>query len=408
MKTTSHTIPNPENRDEKDTEQVQEAMRQADIPINRRNSDSVKWHQPDDVLPMWVADTDFMAPPAVIEALQKRVAHGAFGYHYESPGLRPAVVAWVKSRYGWEVDPDWIIFPPDVMRGVNWVAQTVASPGQGILLQTPVYGPFFDVVRNGDFVMQDAPLIQDADGRYGLDMDALRTAVTPETRAFLLCNPQNPTGRVFHRSELETLAEFCLTHDITIISDEIHADLIYTESHHIPIASLSPEVARNTATFIAPSKTFNLAGLKAAVGIIPNAELRQQMQKSQHGLIARINVLGMTAMETAYRQGGPWLEGTMRYLQSNRDYLLDIIARDELPGVRMARPDGTFLAWLDFRATRWADAPARHILEEAKVLLNEGDWFGETGRGFARLNFGCPRSTLEEGVERIRAALFRK
>ncbi len=378
-----------------------------DTPVNRRHTDSVKWRYPDDVLPMWVADTDFMTLPAVIEALHKRVSHGVFGYHYESPTLRQTVVDWVAERYGWQIDPAWIIFPPDVMRGVNWTAQTVARPGDGILLQTPVYGPFFDVVRNGGFVMQDAPLVQDENGRYGLDMAAFEAALTPQTRAFLLCNPQNPTGRVFTRAELEALADFCLRHDITIIADEIHADLLYSESQHIPIASLSPEIARRTATFIAPSKTFNLAGLKSAVGVIPDESLRQRMEKSQRGLIARINVLGMTAMETAYREGGPWLEAQMRYLQSNRDHLLNFIAHRGLPGVRMARPDGTFLAWLDFRETPWADAPAQHLLEEAKVVMNDGAWFGDAGQGFARLNFGCPRSILDEGLSRIRQALLK-
>jgi len=246
-----------------------------DHPPNRRHTDSVKWHQPDDVLPLWVADTDFMAPPAVIEALQKRVAHGIFGYHYESPTLRQTVVEWVAARYDWEIEPDWLIFPPDVMRGVNWAAQTVAHAGEGILLQTPVYGPFFDVVRNGNFVQQDAPLLPDDKGEYGLDMAALEAAVTPQTRAFLLCNPQNPTGRVFTPTELEALASFCLRHDITILSDEIHADLVYSESRHIPIASLHPDIAQRTITFIAPSKTFNIAGLKASVAIIENDDLRK-------------------------------------------------------------------------------------------------------------------------------------
>lgn len=376
-------------------------------PVDRRHTDSVKWHQPDDVLPMWVADTDFIAPPAVIEALQARVAHGIFGYHYESPTLRQTVVEWVARRYGWKIEPDWLIFPPDVMRGMNWAAQTVACPGDGILLQTPVYGPFVDVLHNGDFVQQEAPLVQDEGGRYKLDMAALEAAVTSKTRALLLCNPQNPTGRVFTRAELEALASFCLHHDITILSDEIHADLVYSESHHIPIASLDPDIARHTITFIAPSKTFNLAGLKAAVGIVPNVDLRERMKQSERGLIARINVLGMVAMEAAYDEGGPWLDALRAYLQGNRDWLREIIASGALPGVRMACPDGTFLAWLDFRATPWADAPAKYILEEAKVLLNEGTWFGEPGQGFVRLNFGCPRATLEKGVARIRAAMAR-
>ena len=378
-----------------------------DTPINRRHTDSVKWRQPDDVLPMWVADTDFLAPPAVIEALRQRVEHGIFGYHYESPTLRQTVINWVAQRYGWDIEPDWIIFPPDVVRGMNWAAQAVAAPGDAVLLQSPVYGPFFEIPHNGGFLLQDAPLMPDASGRYGLDMDAMDRVVTPETRAFLLCNPQNPTGRVFTRTELETLADFCLAHDITVLADEIHADLIYSEAQHIPIASLNPDIAQQTITFIAPSKTFNVAGLKASVGIIPNPDLRDRMARASRGVIPPINLLGMIAMEAAYSEGGPWLDALLAYLQANRDYLMDAIAADYLPGVRMARPDGTFLAWLDFRDTPWADAPSKHILKEANVLLNEGSWFGETGAGFVRLNFGCPRSTLEEGLKRLREALLR-
>ena len=376
-----------------------------DTLINRRHTDSVKWRQPEDVLPMWVADTDFLAPPAVIAALRQRVDQGIFGYHYESPTLRQTVVEWVAKRYHWHIEPDWIIFPPDVVRGMNLAAQAVAEPGQGVLLQSPVYGPFFDIPRNGNFIMQDAPLQQNEDGRYELDMDKMAEVANSDTKAFLLCNPQNPTGRVFTKTELETLADFCLERGITILADEIHADLIYSEVQHIPIASLHPDIAHNTITFIAPSKTFNVAGLKASVGIIPNPELRDRLKQAQRGIVPPMNLLGMVAMEAAYGQGEEWLDELLAYLQANRDFLLDFIAHDGLPGVRMARPEGTFLAWLDFRSTPWADAPAKHIHEKAKVLLNEGAWFGEEGRGFARLNFGCPRVTLEEGLERIQRAL---
>ncbi len=377
-----------------------------DTPIDRHHTQSIKWNFPEDMLPMWVADTDFRAPPQVIEALQKRVAHGIFGYHHESPTLRETIVEWVARRHGWQIQPDWIVFSPDVMRGMNWAAQTIARAGDGILLQTPVYAPFFELVQNGDFVMQDAPLVEDDQGRWHLDVAALEEAVTPQSRAYLLCNPQNPTGRVFTRAELEALADFALRHDLYILSDEIHADLIYSESRHIPIASLDPDIAQRTFTFIAPNKTFNIAGLKMGVGIVPNLELRERMAKSQRGLIARINLLGQVAMEAAYREGEDWLEALLAYLQANRDHLLARIEEGFLPGVRMARPDGTFLAWLDFRATPWADAPAQHIREKAKVILNEGSWFGERGTGFVRLNFGCPRVTLNEGLRRIREAML--
>lgn len=378
-----------------------------DAPVNRRHTNSYKWRQPDDVLPMWVADTDFLAPPAVIEALRRRVEQGIFGYHYESPTLRQTVIDWVAERYHWQIEPDWIIFPPDVVRGMNWAAQAVAEPGDAVLLQSPVYGPFFEIPKNGGFLLQDAPLTPNAVGHYELDMAAMAAAVTPETKAFLLCNPQNPTGRVFTRPELETLAEFCLARGITVLADEIHADLIYSESQHIPIAALNPDIARNTITFIAPSKTFNVAGLKASVGIIPNPELRKKMDRASRGVIPPVNLLGMVAMEAAYSEGGPWLDALRAYLQANRDYLLAFIADGGFPGVRMARPEGTFLAWLDFRDTPWADAPAKHIRDKAKVVLNEGSWFGENGSGFVRLNFGCPRATLDEGLSRIREALLR-
>ncbi len=372
---------------------------------DRRRSDSVKWNYPDDILPMWVADTDFMAPPTVIEALHRRVDHGVFGYHHESPTLRQSVVDWVVRRYGWAIEPDWLLWFPDVMVGMNLTARALAKPGDGAVLQSPVYRPFFRLAWYGDFVVQDAPLVQGEDGRWGLDTAALEEAADARSRLLLLCNPQNPTGRVFNRDELASLADFAQRHDLIILSDEIHGDLVYSESHHTPIASLDPAIAARTVTFIAPSKTFNIAGLKAAVGIIPNPELRERVRKAARGIIPAVNVLGMVALETAYREGGPWLDALLDYLQDNRDHLMATIEAGTLPGVRMARPDGTFLSWLDFRATPWADAPAQHILEKAKVVVNEGTWFGETGRGFVRLNFGCPRATLDEGIERIARAL---
>ncbi len=376
-----------------------------DTPVQRRHTDSIKWRYPEDVLPMWVADIDFMAPPQVIAALQKRVAHGVFGYHFESPTLRDAVVAWVERRYGWKIRPDWLLFLPDVVSGMNLAAQSTARPGDGVLLQTPVYAPFFDIVRHGDFQKQDVPLEQDESGRYLLNPERLSQAITERSRLYLLCNPQNPTGRVFTREELEGLAQLALEHDLIILADEIHADLIYSESRHIPIASLDPEIARRTITFIAPSKSFNIAGLKTAVGIVPNPALRKRMEAGKRGFFAKVNVLGLVAMEAAYGESEDWLDALLAYLQANRDHLWARIDAGDLPGVRMARPEGTFLAWLDFRGTPWADAPARHIREKARLVVNEGSWFGQAGQGFVRLNFGCSRVTLDEALTRLRAAM---
>jgi cystathionine beta-lyase len=372
---------------------------------NRRQSDSSKWNKYDEeLLPMWVADMDFRSPEPVIEALRERVDHGIFGYAELPEGLKESVVAWLDQRHGWKVTPEDVVLVPGVVTGFNLAAHAVTRPGDGMLVQTPTYGPFFGVEKNVNLVQHEMELARDEYGQYSVDLEAFEAALTGRTRIFMLCNPQNPTGRVFRRDELEAMAEICLKHDVIICSDEIHSDLVFSGHKHIPIASLDPEISTKTITLIAPSKTFNIAGLKASVAIITDADLRKKFDNARKGLTGSVNLLGMVAMRAAYAKGEPWLEALLTYLEANRDYLTDFIGQ-ELPGVNMAKPEGTYLAWLDCRDTTIKEKPDVFFREQAKVAMNDGDWFGKGGQGFVRLNFGCPSEMLVEALEKMKAVL---
>ena len=370
----------------------------------RRDSDSNKWRKfPADVLPLWVADVDFRSPPAVIAALHARVEHGFFGYLSEAPELRDVVAERLAKRYGWRVEPEAVVPVPGVNAGVNLAVRALTSPGDGLLVQTPLYPPLLRAAGNHGAVRDDVRLAREADGRYVVDIDAFAAAIRSETRAFLLCNPHNPVGRAFERRELQAMADACLRRNLWIIADEVHADLLYDRRQHVPIATLAPEVEQRTVTFMAPSKTFNLPGLKCAVAVVPDPGLRARLTAAASDLVPKINVLGHAAAVAAYREGEEWLEALLRYLEGNRDLLVrELPAR--LPGVRVAAPEATYLAWLDCRASGVPD-PCTFVLERAKVALNDGMLFGPGGEGFVRLNFGCPRALLLEGLARMQAAL---
>jgi cystathionine beta-lyase len=377
-----------------------------DQAIDRRPTESVKWHYyGEDVLPLWVADMDFLSPEPVIRALRNRSEHGIYGYAQEPKELRGVVMEWIARHYGWQVQPDWLVFSPGVVTSFNQACHAVTSPGDGVLIQTPVYPPFFQVPKNVKLELNQMELTRGLDGHYTIDFDAFEAAITDRTRIFILCNPHNPIGRVFMRDELERMAELCLRHDVVICSDEIHCDLIYSGYRHIPIASLAPEIAEHTITLIAPSKTFNIAGLGCSVTIIPNRDLRQQYQSSHAGLVSHVNIMGYIAALAAYRDGQEWLDELLRYLEANRDFLFDYVTT-QLPGIRMGKPEGTYLAWLDCREAGIPGKPCDFFSGEAKVALNDGEPFGKGGEGFVRLNFGCPRSTLIEALEKMRSALL--
>jgi cysteine-S-conjugate beta-lyase len=375
-----------------------------DQVVERRGTDSNKWNKyGPDVLPMWVADMDFASPPAVIEALRARVEHGVYGYLREgNPELVEVFTERCRKRYGWNVPPGSIMLMDGVNPANNVAARSVCVAGDGFVILTPAYPPLLRVPGNVALDARLPALVRGADGRYEIDFDAFERAITPTTKAFLLCNPHNPVGRVYTRAELEQLAAICLRHRLTIIADEIHCDLVYTGHEHVPMASISPEIAAHTITLMAPSKTFNQAGLKASVAIVTEPRLRERFQAARVDMVQpTANILGYTAMVAAYRDGGAWHEALLRYLEANRDHLLAYVHR-QLPDVSMGKPEGTYLGWLDFRRTGLSD-PFGFFLEHARVALGDGANFAAPG--FIRLNFGTPRALLTDALERMRKAL---
>jgi cystathionine beta-lyase len=377
-----------------------------DRVIDRRATDSNKWRKfPPDVLPLWVADMDFPSPPAVVRALRERVEHGFFGYLAERNELPEVVAERLAKRHGWRVSPEAVVTLPGVIAGFNQALRALTRPGDGLLVQTPVYPPILRAAGNHGLRRDEHALTRESDGRYTVDLATFAAALRDTTRAFLLCNPHNPVGRLYGRTELEGMAQACLRRDAWLIADEIHCDLLLDHQPHVPIASLAPEVEQRTITLMAPSKTFNLPGLKCAVGIIPNPALRERFAAAAADLVPKLNVLGYTAALAAYREGDAWLDALLAYLRDNRDFLVRRV-RATLPGVSLAPPEATYLAWLDCRGAGAAAAdPWTFFLERAKVALNDGVSFGPGGAGFVRLNFACPRPLLTEALERMRAAL---
>lgn len=371
---------------------------------DRRPTESIKWKLYDpDVLPMWVADMDFVSPEPVIRALRERVEHGVFGYPQDMPELAPVIVERMQRLYGWQIAPEDVVLLPGVVTGFNMACQAFAA-GEGVLIQTPVYPPFLSAPGAASSLLQESELVRDAQGDYSIDWDAFTAAITSQTRLFILCNPHNPVGRVFSRSELERMAQICLKQQVLICSDEIHCDLVYKGNQHIPIASLDPEVALRTITLIAPSKTYNIAGLESSIAIIQEPALRKQFLAARRGLVGWVNLFGQIAALAAYRDGQEWLGQLLQYLEDNRDYLAEFVHR-ELPTISMGKPEGTYLAWLDCRGAGLEKSPQQFFLEKARVAMNNGAAFGRGGEGFVRLNFGCPRSMLVEAMERIKNSL---
>ncbi len=371
---------------------------------DRQATECEKWrHYPADVLPLWVADMDFVSAEPVIRALHERVEHGVFGYGHEPKELRELIAARMAELYNWQIQPEEIVFLPGVVRGFNLACHMVAAPGDGVLVQTPVYPPMLSAAHCASMIRQEMQLTREANGNYSIDFDAFESAISDRTRVFILCNPHNPVGRAFRRDELMRMAEICLRHGVIVCSDEIHCDLIFPGYRHIPIASLDPEISRNTITLMAPSKTFNIAGLDCSFAIIQDAELRKRYRNAERGLIGWVNILGFTAATAAYRDGAEWLTQALAYLQANRDYLSEYVQRNLAP-ITMSHVEATYLAWLDCRATG-IENPYEFFLNKARVALNDGVTFGCGGKGFVRLNFGCPRSMLTDALERMKTAL---
>ena len=372
----------------------------------RAGSDSIKWRRyaGHDVIPMWVADMDFAAPPAVLEALHTRIDHGVFGYADPWPSVAEAVIDGIARDHAWQIKPEWLVWLPGVVTGFNVAVRAVGQPGDGVFTATPVYPPFLHAPGNFEQRLVTTPLLQHGT-RWEWDWSRTEAAMADGVRLFMLCNPHNPVGRVFDRDELGRIAALAERHDLVICSDEIHCGLVLDPAKpHIPIASLDESVAKRTITLMAPSKTWNIPALYCAFAIIPDAGLRARYKRAMAGIVPHVNVLGLAATEVAYRDCGPWREALIGTLRANAARVVDVINR--LPGLATTPVEATYLAWIDcreFLAARGI-ANAAAFFEAAGVGLSDGKDFGLPG--FVRLNFGCPPARLEEGLARIRRAVI--
>ena len=381
--------------------------------IDRRGTDCEKWDGlkddfgRDDLLAMWVADMDFPAPPEVLAAIHKKVDEGALGYPMIPDSLRDAICAWEREHYGWEFGREALSWAPGVVAGLSFAVMGLTKPGDQIIIQTPVYMPFYRTIREAGRIIVKNLLIYE-NGRYTMNFDELEKLVTPTCRTLILCSPHNPVARVWSREELERLADIAVRKNMIIIADEIHQDLVFSDAKHICIGSL-PGMAERTVTFIAPSKTFNIAGMKASVAIIPDELLRGiYVSVLERFHLNSINILGITAMEAAYGKCGEWHKELMDHLEGNRDYM-EAFVKERMPKAHMDHPEGTYIFWIDFRGYGFNDETLTDFLvNEAKVALDPGTWFGVEGDGFARLNIGTTRAMLKEGLERIADALDKR
>ncbi len=382
-----------------------------DAYLDRRNTDSLKCdfceleYGLKDIIPMWVADMDLPAPQPIVEALKKRAEHPAYGYTLAPASYWESIIRWMKARHGWDVRREWLSKSPGVVPALNLCVQAFSRPGDKVVIQTPVYHPFFSAVENNGRRIIRNPLIVE-NGRYLMDTKDLEKRIDGRTRMLILCSPHNPVGRVWTKEEIERLGRICVRKDLLVISDEIHGDLVFNGHKHVPAASVSPELAERTITCLAPSKTFNVAGLSTSVVIASNPKLLGlfDTQAEKSGLTFG-NTFGIVALEAAYTQGAEWLDQLLPYLEANID-LAAAFFETRVPKIRFLRPEGTYLALLDCRILGMnQEALDDFFLRKAGVLFDEGTIFGEELRGFERMNLACPRSTLREALERIEKAV---
>jgi cystathionine beta-lyase len=357
-----------------------------------------------DVLPLWVADMDFKTPDFIVDAIKKRAEHEIFGYTFRADSYYNSIIGWMKRRHNWDIQKEWISFSPGVVAGLTFGIEAFSKPGDGVIVQPPVYFPFFDCVKGTKRKLIENPL-KIENGRYTFDFEDLKAKIDKKTKLLLLCNPQNPGGTVFSKEELTELATICLENKIMVISDEIHSDLIFNGHKHIPFASLSDEIAQNCMVSMAPSKTFNVAGFSSSIVIIPNKTKFARYERAIG--VAHLymgNIFGSVAMEAAYTNGDEWLGQMLVYLLENYK-LLENFFKTKLPKVKVMNPEATYLIWLDFREYGMKNAELmKFTIENAKVGLNDGGRFGTGGDGWLRINIGCPRSVLSEALERLENA----
>jgi len=372
-----------------------------DSPVDRRGTSAVKWDKygDRDIIPMWVADMDFRCAPPILAALRKRVDHGIFGYSNPPAGLIDATLAHLEKEYDWKIEPDWIVWLPGLVVGLNVVCRAFGRAGADVLTAVPVYPPFLSAPANGARNAVRVPMIE-SNGTWRWDVAALQGAITPSSRLLLLCNPHNPVGRVFSRDELLAIAEVCAQHDLILCADEIHSGLVLDrDKRHIPVASLNGEIAERTVTLMSASKTFNLPALGCAYAIASNADLRVKLRRAMAGIVHHVGLMGYVATEAAYRDAKPWQLALLEYLRGNRDMAESEIAK--MPGLRIWHAEATYLSWIDARALPVEDK--MNFFNDAGVGLYDGALFGTPG--FLRLNFACTRALLKEALERMARAI---
>ncbi len=378
-------------------------MTDFDTVLDRRGTGSSKWSRyTKDVLPMWVADMDFAAAPEIVAALNERLLHPVLGYGVARDELRDQIIADMADKYGWAITRDDIIFLPGVEPGFNMALKAMLSPGDSVTVQTPMYRPILNAPAHWGLVRQDAALVASASG-WVMDEETF-AAKLDVSKALLFCNPHNPTGKVFTKAELQRIAALCRDRNTLIISDEIHCDLLLDGRTHIPIATISADAADRAITLMAASKTYNIAGLKTAFAIIENPVIREKFAASRLGMVDSVNILGLEATLAAFNSASAWKTDLLAYLQSNRDFLMRELA-NRFPAIRCIAPEGTFLAWLDCSDLKLAPNPQAFFLDKGKVAFSAGSEFGPAYEQWIRLNFGCPKSVLEEGLRRMQDAL---
>ena len=372
-----------------------------DTIIDRTHTQSMKWekYEGTDILPMWVADMDFKAPPAVLAALEQVIAHGVLGYTLVSQDLNRIIAGRLETLYSWEVEPDWLVWIPGVVSGLNVVCRAFGAPGQPLVTTIPIYPPFLSVSAHCGKPLTTLPMVRRS-GRATLDFNALEQAFLKRPAVFLFCSPYNPCGTLFTRAELDRLTQLCETYDVILCSDEIHCDFVLdSRNRHIPTATISRTAARRTITLMAPSKTYNIPGLGCAFAVISDPDLRSRFKAACKGILPTVNLMGLAAAKAAYGSCDQWLAQLITYLAQNRDTVMAQV--NTLPGCRLDPIEATYLAWIDVRDTGLNDPVA--FFEQAGVGLSDGGFFGT--RGFVRLNFGCPAAVLEKGLEKMAQAL---
>ena len=379
--------------------------------IDRSNNYSAKWSEMDknfgtnDLLPMWVADMDFLTAPCVMDALKERLEQGIFGYTTRPNSYNDSIVNWLDNRFSWKINKDWLMFSPAVITSISLLIQNLTKENDKIMIQEPVYSPFHNIVKANNRELVVSPLTKLDDGKYIMNYDDIESKIK-DVKVFILCNPHNPVGRVWTREELTRIGDICLKHNVIVISDEIHSDIIFKNHKHTPFASISKELEQNTITCMAPTKTFNLAGLQSSFVVLPNKNHYEILEKAFLRLdIKRNNAFSLVATEAAYNYGEDWLHSLIAYIEDNVDFSIEYI-NNHIPKLKVYKPEGTYLLWVDFSGLNIDDNTLKDaLLNKGKIAINPGSAFGIGGNGYYRINLACPRAMVLDALKRIDLAI---